>query len=56
MNLNNNKHNVDFDVFEKKLKRFLKTSEERQKEAARHAHSDGYRKQAKPWKSWKEGT
>lgn len=55
MNLNNNKHNVDFDAFETKLKRFLKTSEERQKEAAHHAHSDGYRKQTKHRKPRKEG-
>ncbi len=56
MNLNNNKYNVDFDVFEKKLKRFLKTSEERQKEAARHTHSDGREKRAKSWKPRKEDT
>jgi len=56
MSLNNNKYSVDFDVFEKKLKRFLKTSEERQKEAARRIHNDGHGKRAKSWKSRKEDT
>lgn len=56
MNLNNKNYKVDFDDFEKKLKRFLKTSEEKQREAARHVYNDNHGKRAKSRKPRKEDT
>lgn len=56
MNVNNNKYSVDIDVFEKKLKRFLKTSEERQREAAHRVHDDKRGKRAKSKRPRKEDT
>lgn len=41
--MNDRKYSVDFDIFEKKLKRFLKVSEERQRDAYKR-NNDGRRK------------